>query len=157
AHARTERFLAKLFAKNSPELTHVVEELAPHLDRARLRPVTAFRMGQALDGGPDGLRPLAEQLFAAAAAQPGPFAAKALVRAAQLRLDSNGEIAVAVEYLKRFRAMANVPPDLAARAEELEQRVHDVLERDQGGGGRFSGRAIELEDEPEPVTPAAAP
>jgi hypothetical protein len=155
AHSRLERFMAKLFATGSQELPHVVEELAPHIEHARLRPATAFRMGQALDAAPDGLRPMAEKLFAAAAAQPGPFAAKALVRAAQLRLDSNGEVGGALEYLERFRAMAGVPPDLAARADELEERARDIVERDQGGPGRFSGRAIELEGEPEPAAPEA--
>jgi hypothetical protein len=101
------------------------------------------------------LRPLAEQLFAAAAAQPGPFAAKALVRAAQLRLDSNGEGQGAIEYLERLRALPGVPPDLAARADELEQRARGVMERAQAGPAGFSGRAIELEEEPAPPAETA--
>ncbi len=151
AHVRAERFLSRLFGKNSPDSAQVVEELAPLLDFSMLRPATTFRMGQALlDGGPEGLRPLAEQLFAAAARQPGPFSAKALLRAAQARLDAGGEAPGALEYLEKLRAISGVEPDLLARAGELEQRVQELVAREREVSPRFNGGGLELEDEPSP-------
>lgn len=153
AHARAERFLTPLLVKDSPQAAIVVEELAPALDLTLLRPATAFRMGQALDKGPDGLRPLAEQLFAAAGRAPGPFAAKALLRAAQARLDAQGEARGALEYLQRIRALPGVQADLMARVDEVEQRAQAVVEREKGFDPRFQGRGMDLAE----AAPAPAP
>jgi len=145
AHARAEKFLGPLLVKDSPQAALVVEELAPALDLSQLRPATAFRMGQALDKGPDGLRPLAEQLFAAAGRAPGPFAAKALLRAAQARLDARGEARGAVEYLQKLRALPGVQPDLLARVGEVEQRAQALIERERGMDPRYQGGGAGLE------------
>jgi len=156
AHARAERLFARLLAKSSADTVTVVEELGPMLDLWRLRPATSFRMGQALDGAPDGLRPLAERLFAAAAVEPGPVAAKALMRAAQARLDANGEVRGALEYLERLRALSGVAPEILARAAELEQRAQDVVARERGlQAGLADARAIDLEEPP--PAPSVAP
>ncbi|HYV45361.1 MAG TPA: rhomboid family intramembrane serine protease [Myxococcaceae bacterium] len=150
AHARAEKFLGPLLVKDSQQTALVVEELAPALDLSQLRPATAFRMGQALDKGPDGLRTLAEQLFAAAGRAPGPFAAKALLRAAQARLDANGEARGAVEYLQRLRALPGVQPDLLARVDQVEQRAQALIERERGMDPRYQGRGMEM-DAPAPA------
>ena len=152
AHARAERFLGPLLMKDSQQSALVVEDLAPVLDLGLLRPATMFRMGQALDKGPDGLRPLAERLFAAAGSAPGPFAAKALLRAAQARLDAHGEARGAVEYLQRLRALPGVQADLLARADQVEQRAQALVERERGFDPRFQGgRGLDL------AAPAPAP
>jgi len=150
AVARAERLFSRLLLKGTADLFDTIEDLVKVLDPSLLKPTTLFRLGQSLDRAPEGLRPLAERLFAACAREPGPYAAKALVRAAQVRLDSGGETKGAREYLERFRAAPDVPADLKARASELEARIQELLDREKEISPRFAGKGIALESEPPP-------
>ncbi|HVE81976.1 MAG TPA: rhomboid family intramembrane serine protease, partial [Myxococcales bacterium] len=154
---RAERAFSRLAGKSPSLLVQTVEEVAPALDWSVLRPATAFRVASVLEQhGPEGLRPVAEQIFAAAAREPGPFAAKALVRAAQARLEGSHDARGALQYLEQVKAIPAVAPDLQARAAELEQRARADIDREKEVSPRFS-RAISLTDEPEPAPEPAAP
>lgn len=104
--ARVERALQLLVTRESPEpLWRALEELGPRLPAERLRPALASRVAQALEGAPEGLRPLAEPLYAAAGAGTGAMAVRALMRAAELRLERGEAPEQARDYLARAKTL----------------------------------------------------
>lgn len=153
ALGRAERVLVRLAGKDPDAMVLAVEELSAVLDLSKLRAAAAFRVAQGMDRAPEGLRPLAERLFAAAAREPS-FAARALVQAAQARLDSGGEARDALEYLDKLRTAPGFTAELRARADELRKRAQEIVDREKEISPRFS-RAIALDDEP-PTPPEAS-
>jgi hypothetical protein len=56
---------------------------------------------------------------------PGLAGAKALLRAAEIRLDAFGSADGVLEYLARARAVPGLPPELLERVDALEKRTSD--------------------------------
>jgi hypothetical protein len=121
---RCERLLTRFISHGDrPHLYEVVQELADLVDPAQLRPVVALRTASALEEGPEGLRLYAERYYAAAGSQGGAAAPRALLRAAELRLESTVEPEGAQAYLEQLERMKDVPPELAPRIEGLRLKV----------------------------------
>jgi membrane associated rhomboid family serine protease len=130
---KLERALQLLVGREDhAPLWHALEELGPRLPAERLRPGLAWRLAQSLEGAPEGLLPLAEPLYARAGADTGATAARALIRAAELRL-ARGELPErAREYMaqaKRLRLEQNSA--LGARLQALEAEVESAVARSE--------------------------
>ncbi|MBN1207442.1 MAG: rhomboid family intramembrane serine protease [Myxococcaceae bacterium] len=151
--ARLERALQLLMGRDDlATLWHALEELGPRLPAARLRPGLAWRLAQALEQAPDGLLPLAEPLYARAGADTGATAARALIRAAELRLAQGEELERAREYVARARRLPlEQNSALGARLQALEAEVESAVAR---SGPRSPGR---LTSSAEPEAPPAPP
>lgn len=148
---RVARTFEQLLAKNLKDgVWHVAEELGPLLDAKRLRSMLAFRVASTLEEGPDGLHPLAEPLYVAAATGGGQLGAKALLRAAKIRLDLQDQPELAVEYLRSVRANASLSLAQTQQADELEARAQAATANLSPHQKRSGPRptSIELPDEP---------
>jgi hypothetical protein len=77
---------------------------------------------------PDGLRPVREQLFLAAALAGGSLGAKALLHAAELGVEVREDPAVTRATLERARALGGLPDDLRHRVDALEAHLPKAVD-----------------------------
>ncbi|XXF79269.1 rhomboid family intramembrane serine protease [Myxococcaceae bacterium GXIMD 01537] len=155
--ARVERALQLLVGRENFEpLWRVVEEWGPLLPAERLRPGFAWRVAQAMEGAPEGVVPLAEPLYAAAGAGTGTMAARALLRATELRLIRREQTERARDYLARARTLLAGAPDpaLAARLEGLQAEVEHAA---RPKSISLTPDAPEAREAPAPASPLDAP
>lgn len=138
---KLERALQLLAGREDPSaLWQALEELGPRLPAERLRPGLAWRLAQALEGGPEGLLPLAEPLYARAGADTGATAARALIRAIELRLARGEQPERAREYMAQARRLQiDQGSALGARLQELVPEVESAVARSEA---RSSARDI---------------
>lgn len=155
---RVARTFEQLLTKNLKDAVwHVAEELGPLLDAKRLRPMLAFRVASTLEEGPDGLHPLAEPLYVAAAAAGGQLGAKALLRAAKIRLDLQDQPELAAEYLRSVRANTSLSLAQTQQADELEARAQAATSNPALHQRRSGPRPTSIELPDEPMAPPDAP
>ncbi|QSQ20126.1 rhomboid family intramembrane serine protease [Pyxidicoccus parkwayensis] len=134
--SKVERALSIMAGRASPEAIWLaLEQLGTLLPLERLRPATAWRVAQALEGedAPPGAAPTTEALYVVAGSGSGAVAVRALIRAAELRLAQYKHPEKAGEYLARAKTL--LTGDAAALGERvtaLEAEVEAALER----GGR---------------------
>jgi membrane associated rhomboid family serine protease len=141
AGSRTlERALTADMARNDPEAIRVtVEELGAAFAPAALKPAIAYRVAQALDAG--GNAALAERTYAACGGGGGTLGAKALLRAAELRIASHTDVKVALRYLDSLGALPGASAEAMERAGELRRSV-------EGSAVPGGGRALSLDHAP---------
>ncbi|HLL56233.1 MAG TPA: rhomboid family intramembrane serine protease [Myxococcaceae bacterium] len=128
--ARVSRVLEKQLAENDGSVWTLLEELGPRLEPERLRPALAYRLATAMeDSGPEGVRPRALPFYLAAGAAGGALGAKALLRAAQLRLDSldQPQPLEARAHVARALAFNDVPEELRAQLSEVATRAEGLV------------------------------
>lgn len=136
--AKIERALQLLVGRNEPAaIWTALEELGPLLPAEQLRPALAWRLAQAVEGAPEGLLPLAEPLYARASADTGATAARALIRAIELRLARGDLPERAREYVTRARQLRLEPNSaLGARLQALEAEVQEAVARSEAQSRR---------------------
>jgi membrane associated rhomboid family serine protease len=135
-----ERALSADITRNDNDLIRAtVEDLGTAFSPAALKPGIAYRVAQALEEG--GNPGLAERTFAASGAAGGGLGAKALLRAAELRIASHTDVKGAAQYLDSLAAIPGVAPEVLAKAQELRRSV-------ESSGVPGGGRGISLEDGP---------
>ena len=142
--ARASRLLEKQLAAGSDDGVYaVMQELGPQASPAHLRPAFAYRVAQALERVPEAGKPGALPLYLAAKAAGGAIGAKALLRAAQIRLEG-GERSRAEEalgHVREARGLTGVPPELMAQLETLDAQLSGQV------ASRSRGAAEALEEE----------
>jgi membrane associated rhomboid family serine protease len=128
---KLERALQLLVERDDhAALWHAVEELGPRLPAERLKPALAWRLAQALEKAPEGLVPLAEPLYARAGANTGVTAARALIRATELRLARGDQPERAREYMTQAKRLGLEPNSaLGARLQALDAEVESASAR----------------------------
>jgi len=131
--AKIERALQQLVGRNEPAaIWSALEELGPLLPAEQLRPALAWRLAQAVEGAPEGLLPLAEPLYARAGAEAGATAARALIRATELRLKRGDLPERAREYVAQAKQLQLEPASaLGKRLQELEAEVREAVLRSE--------------------------
>lgn len=149
---KLERALQQLAGREDPSaLWQALEELGPLLPAERLRPGLAWRLAQSLEGAPEGLLPLAEPLYARAGADTGATAARALIRAVELRLARGEAPEKAREYMERARRLQLEPGSaLGSRLQELQAEVEGAVARSEAQSSR---REISLDAPDAPALP----
>lgn len=150
--ARLDRGLQLLVGRaEHTALWQALEELGPRLPAERLRPALAWRLAQALEGAPEGLLPLAEPLYARAGADTGATAARALIRAAELRLARGEHPERALEYVARAKKLPLEPGSaLGTRLQALEAEVEGAVGLSRGRSPGGVGSLAEPEAPPSP-------
>jgi membrane associated rhomboid family serine protease len=117
---RTERALVlALTRKDDGQLWRVLEDLGPLLPVESVRPQTAYRVAQLIENGPDWVRAQAERWYTVAGAGAGLMGAKALIRAAELRMAQRAPSEPTVALLDKALAVQGLSPELSAKAREL--------------------------------------
>ena len=150
--AKIERALQVLVGRNEPAAVWTaLEELGPLLPAEQLRPALAWRLAQAVESAPEGLLLLAEPLYARAGTDTGATAARALIRATELRL-ARGELPErAREYLTRARQLKLEPNStLGTRMQELEAEVAEAMARSEARSRGSDIASVELNAPPPP-------
>ena len=100
-----------------------IEELLPNLELKQLGPALAYKIGQVLEGAPEGLQPNAEQYYGRAAQGGGVLGAKAAIRAAAIALSAPDRAAAALEHLAAAAANPALPPECKAQLAELQAQA----------------------------------
>lgn len=159
AAARVERALQLLVTKESPEpLWRAVEELGERMPAERLRPALASRVAQSMEGAPEGLRPLAEPLYAAAGAGAGGMALRALLRATELRLARGDAPERARDYLARAKTLlAEGDGALREKLATLEAEVERAVASSRGPSPARADGASAMAVEAAPLPPRIIP
>lgn len=146
--ARVERALNLLAGRGSSEaLWHALEGLGTDFSIERLRPAVAWRVAQALDEeeAPPLVLPRTEALYAVAGNAAGTVAVRALLRAAELRLELQQAPERARDYVARAKPLlTGDAATLAGRVREVEAKVEQALE----------GRRPREEEQAAPAAPA---
>lgn len=136
---RVERALNLLAGRASPEAVWLaLEQLGTLLPLEKLRPATAWRVAQALEGedAPPAAAPTTEALYAVAGLGAGTVAVRALIRAAELRLAQYKQPEKAAEYVARAKTqLTGDAAALAERVHALEAEVSRALD-ERGGRAR---------------------
>ena len=123
AAAHVARALTPALASAPESAWELVDALGPDFHPEDLPHALAFRLAVAMHTAPDGLRPVREQLFLAAALAGGALGAKALLHAAELGVQSHEDPAVTRATLERDRALGTLPDDLRHRVDALEAHL----------------------------------
>lgn len=149
--ARVERALNLLAGRASPEaLWFALEHLGALVPLERLRPATAWRVAQALEGedAPPAAAPTTEALYVVAGTGAGAVAVRALLRAAELRLAQHKHPERAAEYVARAKALlTGDAAALAERAHTVEAEVTRALD-ERGRRGVEPGQPAPAIDAP---------
>jgi hypothetical protein len=133
-----ERALSADITRNDNDLMRAtVEELGAAFAPAALKPAIAYRVAQALEAG--GNPALAERTYAASGAAGGALGAKALLRAAELRIASHTDVKGAVQYLDALAAIPGIAPDVREKAQQMRRSV-------ESSGVPGGGRGISVGD-----------
>jgi len=121
---RLDSLLTRMLAQSSKgDALNWIEELLPHLEPKRLGPALAYKIGQVLEGAPEGLRSNGEQYYARAAQGGGVLGAKAAIRAAAIALSAPDRAAAALEHLAAAAANPALPPECKAQLAELRAQA----------------------------------
>ena len=127
---RLDSLLTRLLAQSSrEEALHWIEDLLPHLEPKQLGSALAYKIGQVLEGAPEGLQPQGEQYYARAAQGGGVLGAKAAIRAAAIALSSTDRAEAALEHLAAAAANPALPAECKGQLAELQAQA----EKKRGG------------------------
>ncbi|MCY1016732.1 rhomboid family intramembrane serine protease [Pyxidicoccus sp. MSG2] len=148
---RVERALNLLAGRASAEAVWgALEQLGTLLPLERLRPATAWRVAQSLEGegAPPTAAPTTEALYSVAGTGSGTVAVRALIRAAELRLAQYKHPEKAGEYVARAKTLlTGDAATLAEHVQALEQQVERSLD-ERGRRGVEPGQPVPAIDAP---------
>jgi membrane associated rhomboid family serine protease len=131
---RLDPLLGRLIARSEQDKAMGwIEDIVPVLDPQALRPALAFKIGQLIDAGPEGLRPLGERFYARAGEAGAVLGAKALIRAAAITLSVTDQAEAALRHLARAEAIPELPAECKTQLAELRAEA----ERRQSSAGAF--------------------
>ncbi len=129
AAAHIARALGPLLTTAPDTAWQLVDSLGADFHAEDLPHALAFRLGVAMQSAPDGLRPVREQLFLAAATAGGALGAKALLHAAELGVATHEDPATTRATLERARALGALPDELQHRLDALERLLPPPIDR----------------------------
>jgi membrane associated rhomboid family serine protease len=154
---RLERTFELLLSKNLKDAVwHIAEELGSLVEPTRMRPSLAYRVASTIEEAPDGLHYLAEPFYVAVGGARGQLAAKALLRAAKIRLDLRDRPELAMGYLASAKSLPSTPPELLQRIQEMEARAEALPSFGASNASSWpsASRPLPAPEADEPLAPA---